>query len=591
MNVKKEDTTFYPQGLRDLRGLWSWLKLRFGLTVAILGVLAFLGSTLWWNWPSVRGKPFVASMVRMISPAMLPHAVRGKMNVAVTHLDGDGDGRQSERLILDELRQIDVIAPLSLDRTITEDAGSEETTALQERTGADVLIWGSVLRVQTSTAIRLYWRPSELGLAKVRTAKYIPSADTVALPPLFSQDLLKVLSLLVHTRLARLEHTQPGNYPMQELRQRIQDAEALIARPTELWNSEDLAQFKWALADALDVYAQQSGSVADRRENITLRQALLKENPRLKLPQVWAAAENNLGNALSELGAQEADTKLLEQAVTAYHAAMEVWTPRDNPIDWATAENNLSDSLRLLGEQEHDSRRLEEAVTAARSALKAWTRERSPVDWAAAQNSLGNAMSSLAEQDLNIGNLEVAVAGYRAALEEWTREREPQDWAMAEYNLSDALRVLGERTSNRDDLEAAVVAARASLTEWTRDRLPLDWAMAQNALANSFEALGKRDAGTQRLEAAVAIYRSVLEVWTREASPLDWATAQNNLGEAMEELGQRETGSAKLDEAINAYRAALEVRTREKIPGDWAETELNLKRAESLLRLRRAHRL
>jgi hypothetical protein len=60
----------------------------------------------------------------------------------------------------------------------------------------------------------------------------------------------------------------------------------------------------------------------------------------------------------------ESGTARLEEAVTAYHAALEELTRDRVPLDWATTQNNLAVALYRLGEQESGTARLEEAVTA-----------------------------------------------------------------------------------------------------------------------------------------------------------------------------------------------------------------------------------
>ena len=72
--------------------------------------------------------------------------------------------------------------------------------------------------------------------------------------------------------------------------------------------------------------------------------------------------QNNLGNALSTLGERESGTARLEEAVTAYRAALEEWTRERVPLDWAMTQNNLGNALSTLGERESGTARLEEAV-------------------------------------------------------------------------------------------------------------------------------------------------------------------------------------------------------------------------------------
>ena len=113
---------------------------------------------------------------------------------------------------------------------------------------------------------------------------------------------------------------------------------------------------------------------------------------REQVPLQWAATQNNLGNALATLGAREDGTERLEQAVTAYNAALEVRTREQVPLQWAATQNNLGGALQNLGEREDGTERLEQAVTAYNAALEVRTRERVPLDWANTQDNLGDAL-------------------------------------------------------------------------------------------------------------------------------------------------------------------------------------------------------
>ncbi|BBE73218.1 tetratricopeptide repeat protein [Oharaeibacter diazotrophicus] len=247
-----------------------------------------------------------------------------------------------------------------------------------------------------------------------------------------------------------------------------------------------------------------------------------------------------------------------------------------NPDERGAMCNDLGTALAILGAREAGTARLDEAVAAYRAALEERSRERVPLDWAMTLNNLGSALAILGAREAGTARLEEAVAAYRAALEERTRERVPLDWAATQNNLGNALRTLGEREAGAARVEEAVAAYRAALEERTRERVPLDWAMTLNNLGNVLVTLGEREAGTGRLEEAVAAYRASLEELTRERVPFAWATTQNNLGDALRSLGEREAGTARLKEAVAAFRAALEVRTRERMPLYWAVTQHNL---------------
>jgi len=70
----------------------------------------------------------------------------------------------------------------------------------------------------------------------------------------------------------------------------------------------------------------------------------------------------------------------------------------------------------MLGERETGTMHLEEAVTAFRAALEVRTRDQAPLDWAAAQNNLGNALGTLGARETGTAHLEEAVAAWEAYL-------------------------------------------------------------------------------------------------------------------------------------------------------------------------------
>lgn len=263
-------------------------------------------------------------------------------------------------------------------------------------------------------------------------------------------------------------------------------------------------------------------------------------------------------------------------------------------LDAASSDNErgvaliwLGLGLWTLGEREIGTARLDEAVTAYRAALKENPRERAPFAWAGTQNNLGLALWTLGERASGTAELEQAVAAFRAALEEFTRERVPFDWATTQNNLGSALARLGERDSGTARLGEAVAAFREALKEWTRERVPLNWAAAQNNLGEALRNLGQRERGTARFDEAVAAFREALKEYTRERVPLDWAMTQNNLGNVLWALGERGSGTARLEQAVAAYREALKERTPEAAPYWHDQTQENLANCVAVLEQRR----
>jgi hypothetical protein len=81
----------------------------------------------------------------------------------------------------------------------------------------------------------------------------------------------------------------------------------------------------------------------------------------------------NLGNALSSLGERESGTARLEEAVAAYHEALQERTRARVPLQWAGSTGNQDAVLMLLAERRGDAemaklavRQIEAAFTTSR---------------------------------------------------------------------------------------------------------------------------------------------------------------------------------------------------------------------------------
>jgi tetratricopeptide (TPR) repeat protein len=184
---------------------------------------------------------------------------------------------------------------------------------------------------------------------------------------------------------------------------------------------------------------------------IAINRAVIEENSRERAPLQWASSQNSLGSALWMLGQRESGTSRLEQAVTAYRAALEELERERHsvPLQWAMTQNNLGTALQSLGDRESGTKHLEEAVSAYGAALEEYTRERLPLDWALTQNNLGSVFGKLGGRETGTARLEQAATAIRAALEEWTRERVPLRWAMTQNNLGNVLQCLRRARTER----------------------------------------------------------------------------------------------------------------------------------------------
>lgn len=330
-----------------------------------------------------------------------------------------------------------------------------------------------------------------------------------------------------------------------------------------------------------------------------------------------AAALNLQGIVSSDQGERtggEAGLVLLDDAVSAYRAALAIYTETTMPAKWAMAQNNLAIALQTQGERtggEAGLALLQAAVSAYRTVLTVYTETAVPTYWATTQNNLAIALQTQGGRtggEAGLALLDEAVLAYRAALTVYNETTTPVDWAMTQNNLATVLKTQGELVGGAAGLELladATSACRAALTVRTETTMPADWATTQNNLGNTLGIRGGwtgGEAGLALLDEAVSAYRRALTVNTETAMSADWAMTQNNLANALRTKGERtkgEAGLALLDDAASAYRAALTVNTETAMPANWAMTTENLalcfetmadnhERSEALDDLRRA---
>ena len=74
--------------------------------------------------------------------------------------------------------------------------------------------------------------------------------------------------------------------------------------------------------------------------------------------------QSNLGSALSALGKRERDNALLDEAVAALRASLEVLTRECAPVEWAQTQVNLGAALLARGDKEPTARYIHEAILA-----------------------------------------------------------------------------------------------------------------------------------------------------------------------------------------------------------------------------------
>ncbi len=191
---------------------------------------------------------------------------------------------------------------------------------------------------------------------------------------------------------------------------------AIDAMP-EPEQSLDRGMARKNLGCVLAIEAERARNISKFHAAADAIRAAIEEIPRRTLPREWAAAQNRLGQILYRLHMADAtaDTGALTEAISAFHAAVQVYTRVDAPERWADVMNNYAQAAQVLGGQLHDPEILQKAINACRNTLEVRRRDRTPYLWAATHNTLGSALFLMGKITNRIDHLESALDAFHAA--------------------------------------------------------------------------------------------------------------------------------------------------------------------------------
>lgn len=472
--------------------------------VALLVVLAFQGK-------KVCEVSVIDSICTWASREWLPTADRSRFAVAVAHLDGDKDQRiefivrreleatnnqiardLSEPQFATAQEKVDPIQILLLDRIISlkglqpqeaEDQGLAEANEYLRKTGADVLIWGTVVSTpdNRTTVPEIYWTISpDTRRTRYFLTRYPIVSNDLRIPEL-SHDLGSVIKLLAYT--SYLSYTvDPSVGTIDQLRMLTNKIRTVLKgeQASSHVHAAARADLEVILATSLTILAEQKqGDSASLNEAIELLRGRLASSKGTQRAVIY----NNLASALVTLGQFNKKAEYFRDASENFKRALEEWTSMDAKLQTAVSKHNLGTALMNLGRMEVEMvRDLQDTYKRVLS-----TRAQAPVEYPEkdsctikqladealavgvendlrqvrlrALNTLGRlidertyepfcSMDQLENDAKNYINK--AVEMLREAIDLFKREEKTKLQALATYALGNALMILAEIVPNAD---------------------------------------------------------------------------------------------------------------------------------------------
>ena len=229
-----------------------------------------------------------------------------------------------------------------------------------------------------------------------------------------------------------------------------------------------------------------------------------------------------------------------------------------------------------IGNTNYKLAHLNEAKSAYNAALEIYTKEEFPEAWALINNNLGVVLQELSNDSKTeaIARLNEAESAYNAALEIYTKEEFPKAWALTQSNLGTVFQELGIRSEVREAnnyFGKAMDVLNNALGIYTENQNYKALAIVKNNIGNVLQEQAIRLTGTARdslLNKAVDAYEEALKYYENKTNNSRLAEVTYNLGETLRKQGEylrEEKKIQLLKKAKSYFYSSLEISKDDKL--------------------------
>jgi len=507
-------------------------------------------------------RPLISDASSWISAKLpMPKARPGTFTVAVAQLNNDPDGKYTS-LIVQDLQTVRGIDILPLNRTIPLEPNRFHQSASSrpdiskahlylKESGAQVLVWGSVLRSDQRTVPDLLLTPN--GNVYVREGRY-SLTDDLNLPIVFWGQLAEALEVAL-TSVYVASVTQNG-LTENVVRSFVKRVDTLL-RDTDGqqgWSQQTRDDMRYLIATTYGDLGFEAGKAEYNKKDIALCDNLLKSYQHKAHDERWLFISNQRATAELQLAASERGERasaLLIDSISNFRSDL-------GSVDSAVREQVKETPPPLTFN-------IDREILSEKAEILA---------------NLGSALYALGTLIPDIAQLHEAAKANREAAKDCVLTDDAPGFVAVMVNLGGVLKSLSDRGEGASYFSAANLAYQNAINVANR----LGWAdvasMAESDDADVLVSLGKSDRGpkgTVYLKQAVETYRNRL-LQEQSAKRTDWY-AYLGIAEALGLLGQRDAGPkgiSELAEAVRYYRLALNPFEPESKPGDWFKGQINL---------------
>lgn len=230
----------------------------------------------------------------------------------------------------------------------------------------------------------------------------------------------------------------------------------------------------------------------DRKENLhkainCYEDALAVYSPD-DFPEMNAQVHTNLAAAYLYLPAGDR-AQNLRRAEESLKIALGAFTPSRYPQQYAWCKSTQGAVYQELSR--NDPSYMQQSITSYRAALEVFREETFPADFARVMDALGTIYRSQTD-GIRQENFQRAEQSYQTALRVYRPDSYPDDWASTQTNLGNCYLFWPARDRNQT-IPKAIECYQAALSIHTRARFPLDYARLMDGLAIAFDMLSDQN--------------------------------------------------------------------------------------------------
>jgi len=399
------------------------------------------------------------------SPVQSPRADPSQVRILLAPFQNDREGQFTQRFAdslktgqFIDLQQIDDAPSVPAKPLTTKQAGAlfGEAAGRLARSDADLLILGTL----SKAGLALFFLPSApppearpdcFGLGDSLTVSPNFDADTANL--IYASVLCAVLPM--KNQVAR--NLSPALVAAAETAMPLLKADTGERAPAEI--ASIMTHLGVVAANVWRLSGKSGGLVSA----IAGFRRALAEGPKEVTALSLAELKIRLAAALKELAAVQDDLDRYEEAADILESVAGVLNRSTHQREWGLAYKALGDVLLLRGQKVAEAGDCKNAVTAYDAALQVFTKETDAARWSDVMSQRGAA--HMIWGALGAGTIELAqaVATYREVLAQRSQATEPLHWALASNNLGTAAFALAKRTRDGDLMREATVSFDGAL--------------------------------------------------------------------------------------------------------------------------------